>query len=286
MGETLWRRLFRGARRLHQQPRWAEFAGPDWPDRIMGLDLRDRFHAKQGRTIVRWALEAGGRRLAVYLKRHYRLPWWRGLLSLLWPGARCSPGLEEWDHLQWARAEGLPVPEAVAAGEFIGPWGRLQSFIAVEELAGMLPLHQAVPLAACRLPPGDFRRWKRGLAAEMADIVVRLHGLGRYHKDLYLCHFYVAETDTARVPDWPGRVRLIDLHRLGHHPWTGPWWRAKDLGQLLFSSDVPGVTDRDRFLFWCFYTAGWPRGLLARLFRAWVRLKARGYHRRHRRRAG
>src|SRR5207253_2083840 len=94
MGETLWRRLFRGARRLRQQPHWEQFAGPGWADRIMAARLTDRFHAKQGRTIVRWPLEAGGRRLVVYLKRHYRLPWWRGLLALLRPGGNWSPALQ------------------------------------------------------------------------------------------------------------------------------------------------------------------------------------------------
>jgi hypothetical protein len=284
MTETLWRRLFRGAVRVRQQPRWEQFAGPGWADRIMAARLTDRFHAKQGRTIVRWPLEAGGRRLVVYLKRHYRLPWWRGLLALLRPEANWSPALQEWEHLEWARREGLPVPEAVAAGEYIGPWGRFQSFLAVEELTGMLPLHEAVPLAASRLDPAAFRRWKDGLAREMAAITLGLHRRGRFHKDLYLCHFYVAEEDTARVPDWPGRVRLIDLHRLGRHRLTGLWRRAKDLAQLLYSSDVPGVTARDRLRFWRAYLAAGPLGRAAPWLRWAVRAQAWNYHRRGRRR--
>ena len=83
MHDTLWQRLFRGVRRLRQQPHWQEFAGPDWADRIMALAVTDRFHAKQGRSIGRLALELGGRRLVVYLKRHYRLPWWHCLLATL-----------------------------------------------------------------------------------------------------------------------------------------------------------------------------------------------------------
>src|SRR5262249_7066353 len=158
-----------------------------------------------------------------------------------------SPALQEWEHLEWARAEGLPVPRAAAAGEFIGPRGRLQSFIAVEELTDMLPLHEAVPLAAARLDPRSFDRWKRGPIAEMVTITLALHGRRRFHRDLYFCHFYVPEADTARVPaGWAGRVWLIDLHRLAHRPWTWLWWRAKDLAQLLYSSDVPGVTARGR----------------------------------------
>jgi heptose I phosphotransferase len=251
----------------------------------MQVAVTDRFHAKQGRTIARWALHAGGRQLVVYLKRHYRLPWWRGLLALVRPDAPWSPALQEWEHLEWARAAGLPVPVAVAGGEYIGPWGRLQSFLAVEELSGMVPLHEAIPAAAARLDPDAFRRWKRGLTDEMVRLTLDLHRRRRFHKDLYLCHFYVAEGDTGRLPVWRGRVQLIDLHRLAHHPWTWLWWRAKDLAQLLYSSDVPGVNARDRLYFWRAYLAADPLGGAARCWlRAYVRLKALNYQRRHDRR--
>jgi heptose I phosphotransferase len=285
MRETLWHRLFRGGRRLRQQPHWERFAGEGWADRIMQVAVRDRFHAKQGRTLARWTLRAGGRELVVYLKRHYRLPWWRGLLALVWPDAGWSPALQEWEHLEWARARGLPVPRAAAGGEYIGPWGRLQSFLAVEELTGMVPLHQAIPAAAARLDPPAFARWKRGLAAQLAALALDLHRRGRFHKDLYLCHFYVAEGDTGRVPpDWRGRVRLIDLHRLGRHRWTGPWWRAKDLAQLLYSSDVAGVSARDRLHFWRAYRTAAGLGRAAGWLAVLARLKAWNHRRRSRRR--
>jgi Lipopolysaccharide kinase (Kdo/WaaP) family len=248
--ETVWQRLARGVRRVRQRADWPRFVGPDWAERIMALAVTDRHHAKQGRSTGRLILHAGERRLAVYLKRHYRLPRWRGLLAALWPDAGWSPAVEEWEHLEWARAQGVPVPEAVAAGEYIGPWGRLQSVLAVEELADMLPLHEAVPLAAERLDPVTFRRWKRTLIAEMARLTRELHRRRRFHKDLYLCHFYVPAGDTGHIPDWHGRVHLIDLHRLAHHPWTRLLWRMKDLAQLLYSSDVVGISDRDRLLFW------------------------------------
>jgi heptose I phosphotransferase len=251
----------------------------------MGAAVTDNFHAKQGRSTGRLVLEGGGARVAVYLKRHHRLPWWRGLLAVLWPGGGWSPALQEWRHLTWARAAGLPVPRPVACGEYIGPGLRLQSFLAVEELAGMLPLHQAVPAAAAALSPAAFRRWKRGLAAEMAGVVRALHRRRRFHRDLYLCHFFVAEADTRRVPAWPGRVWLIDLHRLTHRPCTGLWWQAKDLGQLLYSSDVAGVDARDHLRFWRAYAGPRRRGLAARCLRWCVRLRAWGNRRHNRKKA-
>jgi heptose I phosphotransferase len=183
--------------------------------------------------------------------------------------------MQEWEHLEWARMNGMPVPRAVASGEFVGPWGRLQSFLAVEELTGMLPLHEAVPAAERRLDQSTFHRWKTTLIDEMARITRELHRRRWFHKDLYFCHFYIAEEDTHRLPVWRGRVQLIDLHRLAYHPWTWRVWQAKDLAQLLYSSDVAGVTARDRLHFWHVYFGGDGPKWLQR----WVRLKAARYWR-------
>jgi heptose I phosphotransferase len=219
-------------------------------------------------------------RLVVYLKRHYRLPFWRGWLAALWPGGDWSPAMQEYRHLEWAREQGIPAPATVAAGEFGGAWGRLSSFLAVEELTGMLPLHQAVPLAASRLPAEVFRKWKRGLAREMARVARLLHDRRHFHKDLYLCHFFIHRDDTGGLPaggeDWRGRVVLIDLHRLRHHRWTWPVWLLKDLAQLLYSSEVPGVDVRDQVAFWKFYR-GPGRRNASRWLRRLVVLKWRRY---------
>jgi heptose I phosphotransferase len=282
---TFWQRLFHGIRRLRQKPHWPEFAGPDWDKQIMQVAVIDRFHAKQGRTIARWSLGSNNRQLVVYLKRHYRLPWWHGLMALLWPEGNWSPALQEWQHLEWAHAAGLPVPTAAAGGEFIGPWGRFHSFIAIEELTGMLALHEAIPLAAKRLDPSTFRRWKRSLIRHMVMLAHRLHDRHWFHKDFYLCHFYIAEEDTGRLPDdWNDRMRLIDLHRLAHHPWTWPWWRMKDLAQLLYSSDVAGVDGRDRLWFWRLYFGTSRRRRSIRWLRRIILLQAWNYQRRHERR--
>ncbi len=251
---NLWQRWFRGARRLRQRPEWLRVVGADWADTIMSVEATDDFHAKQGRSTGRWQAEAQGQRIAVYLKRHYQLSRWRGILAALWPHRDWSPALQEWQHLEWARNRGFPVPAAVAACEYIRPWGRLQSFLAVEELEGMQALHQAIPLAAQQLDPVTFRVWKRGLTTELARIARALHDARRFHKDFYLCHFFIPHEDITRLPNnWRGRVHFIDLHRLGHHPWFYRRWQAKDLGQLLYSSELPGIDARDRLRFWRLY---------------------------------
>ncbi len=286
----LWRRLIWGRRVIHADADWEEFAGPGWADRIMTEPVTDRFHAKQGRSIGRWTLTApDGRTLAVYLKRHFVLPRWRGLLAALVPGRAWSPGLEEWEHLAWAKANGFPVPRAAAVGELAGPWGRLQSFLAVEELTDMLPLHEAVPLAQRRLSADDFVRWKRGLVAELARLARELHRRRAFHRDLYLCHFYILEADTGRAPDdWQGRVHMIDFHRLARRRVGWRWGQVKDLAQLLYSTaGVPGITDRDRARFWKEYRRGdWdPVGPPPRWVRRAAGLKAGRYERHNAKRA-
>jgi heptose I phosphotransferase len=272
-----------GSDLLHSAEDWPAFAGVDWPRTIMSVPVTDRLFAKQGRSIGRWKLtNVSGRELVVYLKRHFELPWYHAVLAKLFPSRAWSPGVEEWEHLQWAARAGIPVPRAVAAGEFRGPGVRLQSFLAVEELTDELGLHEAVPLASRRLNGEDFARWKRGLVAEVARLSRELHRRRMFHKDLYFCHFYIPEADTQRVPEsWLGRVHMIDLHRLGSHRLGWLWFVVKDLAQFLYSSDEPGVTARDRLRFWKFYRQGeWgPAKRPPAWIRRFVRIKAERYAR-------
>jgi heptose I phosphotransferase len=283
-----WSRFWAGARRLWQQSDWTRYVGGDWIRTIMSRPVTDRFSSKQGRSTGRMILPPqpttddspteDAEPLRIYLKRHYQLPWVNRLLALLWPSGRWSPAMQEMHHLEKARRLGVPVPEVVAAGEFIGPGFQLQSFLAVKELTGMLPLHEAIPLAAERLSPEDFARWKRGLILEMARLCRLLHDRNWFHKDLYLCHFYIDESFTHAAPnDWRDRVVMIDLHRLGHHPWTWAVWQMKDLAQLLYSSEITGITDRDRLLFWRAYQGPKPRPWWDPWLRWLVVLKWRRY---------
>jgi Lipopolysaccharide kinase (Kdo/WaaP) family len=277
MSASLWQRLVRGTQRLYARADWEAFAGPDWPECIMDLPATDDFHAKQGRSTGRLVLERDGQRLTVYLKRHYRLPRWRGLLAALWPAGDWSPALIERARLAWAAQQGMPVPAVVAAGEFLGAAGRLQSFLAIEALSGMIALHHAIPLASRQLDAESFRRWKAGLAVEVARLVRMLHTQAHFHKDLYLCHFFIPREDTWSVPEWSGRVHLIDLQRLRRHRLTWVWWIVKDLAQFLYSSEIRGINARDRLSFWRAYLGPLRRTWGAGMLRFLVTLKHRRY---------
>jgi heptose I phosphotransferase len=260
---SLWQRLVRGTRHVWQRADWSGFAGSDWEDRAMSMEATDDLHAKQGRSTCRVLLQAGERQRGIYLKRHYHLSWWRGWLATLFPGGGWSPAWQEWRQLRWARNHGVPVPEPVAVAEFIGPWGKLQSFLAIDELVDMVRLHEVIPQAAAKMDPVMFETWKRGLVFELARIIRLLHDRRRFHKDLYLSHFFIPRSALGPVTDWHSQVYLIDFHRLSYHPFTWPLWQAKDLGQLLFSSQIPGVTPRDRLTFWHYYLRmnSWDRWL-------------------------
>jgi heptose I phosphotransferase len=255
---SFWRRLRHGSRWTWIDERFRAALPADLDARVMSLESRDRYHAKQGRSTARVVFHAPAGPLPVYLKRHFRLPWRNRLAALFDPAGGHTPGAAEWRHLERVRALGIAVPEVVAAGERIGPWARLQSFLMVADLVDSQPLHEAIPALRFQLDPVTFGAWKRAVIGAVAAITATLHRACLFHKDFYLCHFFVdtQRSERAAAGTTPGALglTLIDLHRLGHHPLRAGRWRRKDLGQLLFSTyGVAGIDDRDRLRFWIHY---------------------------------
>ncbi len=83
------------------------------------------------------------------------------------------------------------MPEVVAAGEHIGPGTDLTSFLMVAELTDCEPLNESLPRLADRLEAKAFDRLKRIVIAELARMTANLHLARVFHKDLYLCHFFL-----------------------------------------------------------------------------------------------
>ncbi len=264
---------------IEQDPIWPEFAGPDWELTIMTVPVTDLEHRKQNRAIARWTLiHTDGHVLVGFLKRHFRLGWWATLGSKLFPKRAWSPGLQEWHHLQWAKQNDLPVPRPLAAGE-LRAGARLQSFLVVEELKELLPLHELIPLALQQLKPLEFEQFKHKLLSQLAELCAKLHQKNHYHKDLYFCHFY----SPTPLKNQPGQMVMIDLHRLGRHRLLGTWYLLKDLGQLFYSANVEGVTKQDHLRLWIAYSQRrWPGIKVSKGLFLWlIQLRAKRYQRHH-----
>ncbi|APW63141.1 lipopolysaccharide kinase InaA family protein [Paludisphaera borealis] len=256
---SLWERLVRGVRWSWIDERYRSALPADFDAMVMTLESRDRLHAKQGRSTARVVFhppdqnQSGGRPLSVYLKRHFQMPWLARFSALVHPNGRYSPGAAEWAHLERARSLGVPVPDVVAIGERIGPWAGLQSYLVVAELTGCKELNEALPVIEQSMDREAFESLKRRIVKEMARISATIHKARMFHKDLYLCHFFLDLERLARDPR-DVALTLIDLHRLQEHRYWPDRWRWKDLGQLLFSTEgVAGVSPRDALRFWVHY---------------------------------
>jgi hypothetical protein len=80
---------------------------------------------------------------------------------------------------------------------------------------------------------------------------------------------------------------MIDFHRFAFQRLGWQWYLIKDLAQFWYSSDVPGVTTRDRLRFWKAYRGGdWaPASAPGQWFRKPIWRKYQLYANQHLRRA-
>jgi heptose I phosphotransferase len=162
--------------------------------------------------------------------------------------------------------------------------------VLIAELSGCDAVNDSLPQLAAQLDARKLESLKRRITAEIARITATLHTARVFHKDLYLCHFFVpplvngeiggvvpAKSITGFTEQDPFRLSLIDLHRLREHKIWPDWWRWKDLGQLLFSTfGVDGINDRDRLRFWRHYCR-WVGIRRPRWHARMVRLRAARY---------
>jgi heptose I phosphotransferase len=84
----------------------------------------------------------------------------------------------------------------------------------------------------------------------VASITRELHENGINHRDLYICHFLLNESELQSLIDLSELpLYLIDLHRVQIRPKTPQRWLIKDLAALYFSSMDIGFTKRDFYRF-------------------------------------
>jgi heptose I phosphotransferase len=205
---------------------------------IAAWNPTDDFIAKQGRSTGRYRIEVGGRGMNLYVKKHMRLSWWQRKFA----AAKTFQGPSEQANIERVAALGVRVPETIFAGA--DGAATCASLFATRALDGYSPLHLYIAGPLAKLSADARRRRKQALVRRLVDIGRRLHDARLYHRDFYLCHFYLR--DDADCEDGFDLV-LIDLGRLLESRLSR--WKIKDLAGLLFSSEVAGVTRTDRMRF-------------------------------------
>ncbi len=164
--------------------------------------------------------EIDGRRIRLHIKR-YR------------PARGASvPAEDEEKAIRALQAEQIPTVQLVG-------WGKLadrRSFFITEDLSGYR--------AADKLLESGGTTFD-SILESTADLAAKLHKSGLHHRDLYLCHFFVRQSD-------PKDVRLIDaarVRRLGGI-FTRGRWINKDLAQFWYSTTTARaatpITDEQR----------------------------------------
>jgi len=147
------------------------------------------------------------------------------------------PGPLEWENTLLVSRIGIPTAEPVAAG-----WTRQGSFFCSKEIAGGVPLDDHI----IAQPKANLD----AIIHELARITAMLHDAGLFHRDLYLCHFFLTAAKEETF-----RLHLIDLQRI-HRPRLFPRrWVVKDLAALLYSSTALPVRDEDRARFFEAYVS-------------------------------
>lgn len=139
-----------------------------------------------------------------------------------------SPARREFDALEALREAGVSVPRPLDLAED-GARSRLR--------LEFVPHAETLRERLGRAAPAERRAW----SDRLLRLVLRLHGAGWYHRDLYLEHVLLRAGDEELV--------LIDLGRARRDRRTRRRWFEKDLAALAHSApDTVGDAERLRFL--------------------------------------
>ena len=188
----------------------------------------------------------GSRTTHAYFKRHYsHPPRYRRLLPFTrrpWS----APGLAEAHAVGACQRAGVRTMNVIAAGQSAADHrGVVRSLFMSEEIVGSRQADHFWPQTIAPLNGDKLNVVKRRrLLQAMGQVIRKLHQAGLFHRDLYWCHFFVAEAEVGHFDVW-----LIDLQRL-HRRRGGLrlYPTYKDLGQFLFSAPPPpkGPTTEER----------------------------------------
>ena len=197
---------------------------------------------------------------AYFAKVHFGVGWWEIFKNILQGRLPVISAANEWHALRHLAGTGIDTLEPVLYCRSGWNPARIRSCIITRALDNTIALddlmhnlmhkktgtdHSKNPLTG-HLNNSVNSSVKRRLIIKIAEIARTMHAQGMNHRDFYLCHFLLDQTDQqgSRLT-----LFLIDLHRAQIRHRIPTRWRAKDLGGLLFSALETGLTPRDLLRF-------------------------------------
>lgn len=180
-------------------------------------------------------------RRSYFVKQHYGVGWGEIFKNLLTFKKPILGAMTEVRAIQKVSSLGIATTPLVAYGQRgINP-ANIQSFVLTEDLGDITSLEDLCEQWKERPPTLKFKRALIVAAARVARII---HEAGVNHRDFYLCHLCLDNSDTSKV-----KLFLIDLHRVLIHSTPSHKDNMKDIAALYFSSMDVGLTVRDYLLF-------------------------------------
>lgn len=196
------------------------------------------FRRGPGRESFPWQSASGE---CWVVKRYRGGPGLEGWRERLGGRTARTAGRREFEIIEALTGLGLPVPRAQTCYEVDQP--EVVSLVVMEHVP-----HQETLRERLEASPEEATAW----FAELLDIVVRLHGAGWYHRDLYMDHFLIASASESGSETARERLVLIDVGRARCDARPRERWFVKDMAALWHSAraHVPPSLALRFFLRW------------------------------------
>ncbi len=219
----------------------------DWVDtpsfnKIMALE-GDMYRQVARRKTFKFTLKGND----YFAKIHNGVGWSEVIKNLLQGRLPILGAVNEYEAINELIALGIKTMTLAAYGQRGLNPVELESFVITESLEPAVSLEDLSLEWTTKKPDLKF---KRALIRRVAEITRQLHDNGINHRDLYICHFLLKESDLESLQS-AGELPLylIDLHRVQIRKKVPERWRVKDLAALCFSSMNIGFTRRDFYRF-------------------------------------
>ena len=207
-----------------------------------------------------------------YFAKLHASPGWRDVVasrvSLKRPafGAR-----DEYEACSRLADADVSAPRVAAFGECRAGPGRHRSVVVCDALDGFVSLEEIANDWAGN--PGSMVV-KRRLLAAAAELASRMHAVGVFHRDFYLCHLLA---NAAKLADGDVELAVIDLHRARLTARDGAirHSRVRDLAALYYSADAVPLTRTDIARFVTAYSGQPPARALRAQRRFWAAVRTR-----------